>query len=89
MAEGRTRVLETTEIKAGADVNRKKQGRGKGQSVSGRGRGSRVNDQSRIEYSASLVSTNGPLENSNHKVSLTSTCFTSLPYIFSIFCFFD
>lgn len=56
------------EMKASVDVNRKKQGRAKGQSVSGRGRGSRVNGQTRIEHAPSpVLPSNGQHENSFHK----------------------
>ncbi|XP_057956270.1 serine/threonine-protein kinase TOUSLED isoform X3 [Malania oleifera] len=62
--------METVEIKAGFDGNRKKQGRGRGNSVSGRGRGSRINDHMRTQTSPSTVShSNGQLENSYHKDS--------------------
>ena len=62
--------METTETKAGSDVNRKKQGRGRGHAGSSRGRGSRVNDLTRPRISPSSVSpSNGQLEISYHKVS--------------------
>ncbi|KAK9280371.1 hypothetical protein L1049_014060 [Liquidambar formosana] len=67
-ADGRQKIVETMETKAGFDVTRKKQGRGRGHSVTGRGRGSRVNDQTRMEISPSTVSpSNGQLDNSYHK----------------------
>ncbi|XP_004295135.1 PREDICTED: serine/threonine-protein kinase TOUSLED-like [Fragaria vesca subsp. vesca] len=51
--------------KVTSDVNRKKHGRGRANSVSGRGRGSRVQDQTRLLISPSTVSSpNGELENS-------------------------
>ncbi|KAG2674210.1 hypothetical protein I3760_13G124100 [Carya illinoinensis] len=68
VADGRQMVVETLNSKANSDVNRKKQGRGRGYSVSGRGRGSRINDQTRSQVSASTVSpSNGQLENSYPK----------------------
>ncbi|KAJ4829154.1 hypothetical protein Tsubulata_032710 [Turnera subulata] len=67
-ADGRQKIGETTETKVGSDVNRRKQSRGRGQSVSGRGRGSRVNDQARSQNSASTaLPSNGQLENSYNK----------------------
>lgn len=68
VADGRQRVGETTETKASSDVSRRKQSRGRGQSISGRGRGSRANDQTRspVPPSTALLS-NGQLENSCHK----------------------
>ncbi|XP_057956269.1 serine/threonine-protein kinase TOUSLED isoform X2 [Malania oleifera] len=70
VSDGRQKIMETVEIKAGFDGNRKKQGRGRGNSVSGRGRGSRINDHMRTQTSPSTVShSNGQLENSYHKDS--------------------
>ncbi|XP_040991866.1 serine/threonine-protein kinase TOUSLED [Juglans microcarpa x Juglans regia] len=70
VADGRQMVLETLNSKANSDVNRKKQGRGRGSSVSGRGRGSRINDQTRSQVLASTVSpSNGQPENSYPKDS--------------------
>ncbi|KAG6682147.1 hypothetical protein I3842_13G123900 [Carya illinoinensis] len=70
VADGRQMVVETLNSKANSDVNRKKQGRGRGYSVSGRGRSSRINDQTRSQVSASTVSpSNGQLENSYPKDS--------------------
>ncbi|GMN46970.1 hypothetical protein TIFTF001_016139 [Ficus carica] len=67
VAEGRQVILETVETKA-SDTNRKKQGRGRGNTVSSRGRGSRVNDQTRSQICPSTVApSNGLLENSYHK----------------------
>lgn len=72
VAEGRQVILETVETKA-SDTNRKKQGRGRGNTVSSRGRGSRVNDQTRSQICPSTVApSNGLLENSYHKVCLFS-----------------
>lgn len=69
MGDGRQMVVENVESKANSDLNRKKQGRGRGHSVSGRGRGSRANDQAKSQISSSTCSpSNGQLENSYHKV---------------------
>ncbi|XP_008453516.2 serine/threonine-protein kinase TOUSLED isoform X2 [Cucumis melo] len=58
--EGRQNVVETVETKKNVDVNRKKQARGRGQSLSNRGRGSRVNDQMKSQISLSTIPpTNG------------------------------
>ncbi|KAI7741901.1 hypothetical protein M8C21_008883 [Ambrosia artemisiifolia] len=55
------KVVETSEVKSGSDVSRRKQTRGKGNSTQARGRGSLVNDQTKIHNSTS----NGFLENSH------------------------
>ncbi|XP_050367376.1 serine/threonine-protein kinase TOUSLED isoform X2 [Argentina anserina] len=56
------------DCKINSDVNKKKQGRGRANSVSGRGRGSRVQDQTRLLISPTTVSPpNGELENSFKK----------------------
>lgn len=69
VADGRQKITEATELKAGSDVSRKKHGRGRGHSGSGRGRGSRTNEQTRGQLSASTVSpSNGQLDNMNYKV---------------------
>ncbi|XP_058196217.1 serine/threonine-protein kinase TOUSLED [Rhododendron vialii] len=66
------KVVEPTDPKPGLDINRRRQGRGRGHAVSGRGRGSRVNGQARAQSSPSPVLTsNGLLENSYHKDSLS------------------
>ncbi|KAI8525892.1 hypothetical protein RHMOL_Rhmol13G0266200 [Rhododendron molle] len=66
------KVVEPTDPKSGLDINRRRQGRGRGHAVSGRGRGSRVNGQARAQSSPSPVLTsNGLLENSYHKDSLS------------------
>lgn len=71
VADGRLKHTETTEIKAGVDVNRKKQGRGRGHSASGRGRGSKSTEQIRSPMSMSTVSQpNGQFENSYQKVCI-------------------
>lgn len=58
--EGRQNVVEAIETKKNVDVNRKKQARGRGQSLSNRGRGSRVNDQMKSQISLSTIPpTNG------------------------------
>ena len=60
MEEGKQNVVETIESKKNVDVNRKKQARGRGQSLSNRGRGSRVNDQMKSQISLSTIPpTNG------------------------------
>ncbi|RWR85434.1 Protein kinase domain-containing protein [Cinnamomum micranthum f. kanehirae] len=65
--DGRAKVANVLETGFN-DVNRKKQGRGRGRSVTGRGRGSRTDDQVRSVVSSS-TSSNGHLENSAHKES--------------------
>lgn len=78
MAEGKQINVETVETKANSDVNRKKHGRGRGQSVSGRGRGSRINDQTKSQICPlTVTSSNGQLENSYNKVSFFSFFFFS------------
>ncbi|GLT81906.1 hypothetical protein SLE2022_003310 [Rubroshorea leprosula] len=68
VADRRQKITEATETKASSDGNRRKQGRGRGNSVSSRGRGSKVNDQARSQTSGSTVSpSNGQLENSYQK----------------------
>ncbi|XP_038879293.1 serine/threonine-protein kinase TOUSLED isoform X2 [Benincasa hispida] len=58
--DGRQNLVEATETKKNVDVNRKKQARGRGQSLSNRGRGSRVNDQIKSQISLSTIPpTNG------------------------------
>ncbi|GMP91795.1 hypothetical protein CsSME_00042320 [Camellia sinensis var. sinensis] len=62
------KVVETTDPKPGVDVNRRRQGRGRGHAASGRGRGSRVNGQARTQTSPPINSpSNGQLINSHHK----------------------
>ncbi|CAK9175470.1 unnamed protein product [Ilex paraguariensis] len=65
LADGRQMIVDNMDNKAGLDVNRKKQSRGRGHSTSGRGRGSRGNDQTRIH---TVLPSNGQLENSYYKV---------------------
>ncbi|GKV35066.1 hypothetical protein SLEP1_g43383 [Rubroshorea leprosula] len=68
VADRRQKITEATDTKASSDGNRRKQGRGRGNSVSSRGRGSKVNDQARSQTSGSTVSpSNGQLENSYQK----------------------
>ncbi|GLT44342.1 hypothetical protein SLA2020_182470 [Shorea laevis] len=68
VADRRQKITEAIETKASSDGNRRKQGRGRGNSVSSRGRGSKVNDQARSQTSGSTVSpSNGQLENSYQK----------------------
>nr|XP_043629591.1 serine/threonine-protein kinase TOUSLED-like [Erigeron canadensis] len=64
VADVRQKVAETVEVKSSSDVNRRKI-RSKGNSTPARGRASVVNDQTRIQNSA----TNGLLENSHQKES--------------------
>lgn len=84
LADVRQLVVDT---KVTSDVNRKKHGRGRANSVSGRGRGSRVQDQTRLLISPSTVSSpNGELENSYKRVCIMNIglcCynFHSGPYI--------
>lgn len=62
------KVVETTDPKPGVDVNRRRQGRGRGHTASGRGRGSRVNGQAKTQTSPAINSpSNGQLINSHHK----------------------
>ena len=66
VADVRQVVVDT---KVNLDVNKKKHGRGRGNSVSGRGRSSRVQDQTRLLISPTTVSPpNGELENAYKKV---------------------
>ncbi|WCJ40200.1 Serine/threonine-protein kinase TOUSLED [Euphorbia peplus] len=68
VTEGRPKTVDIMENKINADTNKRKQGRGRGNSASGRGRGSRGSDQTRSQISAAAaVTSNGQLENSNHK----------------------
>ncbi|XP_022933413.1 serine/threonine-protein kinase TOUSLED-like isoform X2 [Cucurbita moschata] len=61
--DGKQSVVDSIETKKNVDVNRKKQGRGRGQSLSSRGRGSRVNDQMKSQISLStILPTNGQLD---------------------------
>lgn len=65
------KVVEPLDPKPGLDINRRRQGRGRGLAVSGRGRGSRVNGQARAQSSPSpILTSNGLLENSYHKDGL-------------------
>ncbi|XP_062016104.1 serine/threonine-protein kinase TOUSLED isoform X2 [Rosa rugosa] len=67
VADVRQMVVDT---KVNSDVNRKKHGRGRANSVLGRGRGSRVHDQTKSLISPPTVSPpNGELENSYNKDS--------------------
>ncbi|XP_022134876.1 serine/threonine-protein kinase TOUSLED isoform X2 [Momordica charantia] len=62
--DGKQNMVEVMETKKCLDVNRKKQGRGRGQSLSGRGRGSRANDQMKSQISLSTIPpTNGQQDN--------------------------
>ncbi|KAG5517239.1 hypothetical protein RHGRI_037855 [Rhododendron griersonianum] len=66
------KVVEPTDPKPGLDINRRRQGRGRGHAVSGRGRGFRVNGQARAQSSPlPVLTSNGLLENSYHKDSLS------------------
>ncbi|KAK4482765.1 hypothetical protein RD792_009933 [Penstemon davidsonii] len=66
-ADARQKTADSS--KAGADVNKKKQGRGRASSASGRGRGHRASDQPRNQI---ISPSNGQIENSHHKEELTS-----------------
>ncbi|KAI7741894.1 hypothetical protein M8C21_008876 [Ambrosia artemisiifolia] len=65
VVDAKQKVVETSEVKSGSDVSRRKQTRGKGNSTQARGRGSLVNDQTKIHNSTS----NGFLENSHQQES--------------------
>ncbi|KAM1807375.1 hypothetical protein ACFX11_030400 [Malus domestica] len=68
VVDGRQMVVETVDTKATSDVNQKKHGRGRGNSISGRVRGSRVSDQTRLLVAPSTVSPlNGQSENPYNK----------------------
>ncbi|KAB2615206.1 serine/threonine-protein kinase TOUSLED-like [Pyrus ussuriensis x Pyrus communis] len=68
VVDGRQMVVETVDTKATSDVNKKKHGRGRGNSISGRVRGSRVSDQTRLLVTPSTVSPlNGQSENPYNK----------------------
>ncbi|KAM7275055.1 hypothetical protein ACFE04_016921 [Oxalis oulophora] len=74
-ADGKQMLLEAMETKAGPEVNRKKQGRGR--SVSSRGRG-----PAKSQVPASIVSpSNGHLENSYHKILNLMGIYDILPLI--------
>ncbi|XP_023516144.1 serine/threonine-protein kinase TOUSLED-like isoform X3 [Cucurbita pepo subsp. pepo] len=53
--DGKKNLVEAIETKKNMDVNRKKQSRGRGQSLSNRGRGSRINDQTKSQVSLSTI----------------------------------
>ncbi|XP_022988492.1 serine/threonine-protein kinase TOUSLED-like isoform X2 [Cucurbita maxima] len=53
--DGKKNLVEAIETKKNTDVNRKKQARGRGQSLSNRGRGSRINDQTKSQVSLSTI----------------------------------
>lgn len=55
MDDGKKNLVEAIETKKNMDVNRKKQSRGRGQSLSNRGRGSRINDQTKSQVSLSTI----------------------------------
>ncbi|KAL0436223.1 UNVERIFIED_CONTAM: Serine/threonine-protein kinase TOUSLED [Sesamum radiatum] len=64
-SDARQKTIETIDsTKAGADVNKRKQGRGRANSASGRGRGHRVTDQARNQ---TFSPSNGQVENTNQK----------------------
>ncbi|KAI3450793.1 hypothetical protein Pfo_007458 [Paulownia fortunei] len=64
-ADARQKTIETVDSnKVGADVNKRKHGRGRANSASGRGRGYRVTDQARNQM---ISTSNGQVENSHHK----------------------
>ncbi|KAK4409144.1 Serine/threonine-protein kinase TOUSLED [Sesamum angolense] len=66
-ADARQKTIETIDsTKAVADVNKRKQGRGRANSASGRGRGHRVTDQARNQM---FSPSNGQVENTNQKPS--------------------
>ncbi|CAN6560211.1 unnamed protein product [Malus baccata var. baccata] len=68
VVDGGQMVVETVDTKATSDVNQKKHGRGRGNSISGRVRGSRVSDQTRLLVTPSTVSPlNGQSENPYNK----------------------
>ncbi|XP_008361871.3 serine/threonine-protein kinase TOUSLED-like isoform X2 [Malus sylvestris] len=73
VVDGRQMVVETVDTKATSDVNQKKHGRGRGNSISGRVRGSRVSDQTRLLVTPSTVSPlNGQSENPYNKEEIAS-----------------
>ncbi|KAK4440536.1 Serine/threonine-protein kinase TOUSLED [Sesamum alatum] len=64
-ADARQKTIETIDsTRASADVNKRKQGRGRANSASGRGRGHRVTDQGRNQ---TFSPSNGQVENSHQK----------------------
>ncbi|XP_009342681.2 serine/threonine-protein kinase TOUSLED isoform X2 [Pyrus x bretschneideri] len=73
VVDGRQMVVETVDTKATSDVNKKKHGRGRGNSISGRVRGSRVSDQTRLLVTPLTVSPlNGQSENPYNKEEIAS-----------------
>ncbi|CAN6560212.1 unnamed protein product [Malus baccata var. baccata] len=73
VVDGGQMVVETVDTKATSDVNQKKHGRGRGNSISGRVRGSRVSDQTRLLVTPSTVSPlNGQSENPYNKEEIAS-----------------
>ncbi|XP_038692286.1 serine/threonine-protein kinase TOUSLED [Tripterygium wilfordii] len=68
VADERQDIREYKDTRTSSDGTRKKQGRGRANSVSSRGRGSRNNDRTRSYVSNSTVSpSNGQVENTYHK----------------------
>ncbi|XP_054797300.1 serine/threonine-protein kinase TOUSLED isoform X2 [Prosopis cineraria] len=68
VTDGRLASLDVMDAKVSADVNRKKNVRGRGGSGSGRGRGSRVTDQTRAQISSpAVLAPNGQLDNASHR----------------------
>lgn len=67
-ADARQKAIEPVDSnKVGADVNKRKQSRGRASTASGRGRGYRVTDQAKNQM---ISPSNGQVENSHHKVCL-------------------
>ncbi|XP_065866829.1 serine/threonine-protein kinase TOUSLED isoform X2 [Euphorbia lathyris] len=67
VTEGRQKTGDLMENRINADTNKRKHGRGRGNSAAGRGRGSRGSDHTRPQISAATALTSNGLENSNHK----------------------
>ncbi|XP_068635581.1 serine/threonine-protein kinase TOUSLED-like isoform X2 [Aristolochia californica] len=68
LVDRKAKPTEAASVRSGLDdVNKKRQGRGRGRAATGRGRGSRANDQSRSLGSSTFSSSTSQTENSQHK----------------------
>lgn len=70
VSDTKQKLTETLEVNSsGVEASKRKQGRGRGNSVSGRGRNYRVTDQAKNQM---ISSSNGQVEKPNQKVCLIS-----------------
>ncbi|XP_068635582.1 serine/threonine-protein kinase TOUSLED-like isoform X3 [Aristolochia californica] len=73
LVDRKAKPTEAASVRSGLDdVNKKRQGRGRGRAATGRGRGSRANDQSRSLGSSTFSSSTSQTENSQHKEEISS-----------------